>query len=180
MRSRRRRTAIWVAALAALLTALGLTAMALAAPAPATPTMTASPPNPSASTSAAFSFTGGDRAQTFECRLDAVAYAACTSPKVPPYTGLALGSHTFRVRALKGGKTSGGGRLHLDDRRPGDPDYRHEAGESDEFPERGADVHDERSQRDASSVCASTAAGTRHARARRATRGSCPAPTRST
>jgi hypothetical protein len=34
---------------------------------------------------------------TFQCRLDAASYSSCTSPKT--YTGLAVGSHTFRVRA---------------------------------------------------------------------------------
>ena len=41
-----------------------------------------------------FSTYGGT---SFECRIDAGAYEACTSPKA--YTGLADGSHTFYVRA---------------------------------------------------------------------------------
>jgi hypothetical protein len=99
------RTAIRTALGAAVVTALlSLATIALAAPAPATPTITTSPPNPSASTSAVLSFTG-ESGSTFECRLDAGPYAACSSPK--PYTGLSAASHTFRVRALKGGKTSG-------------------------------------------------------------------------
>jgi hypothetical protein len=105
MRTGIRRTAIRAALAAAVLAALlGVAAIALAAPAPATPTITGSPPSPSASTSATFTFTG-ESGSTFECRLDAAAYAACTSPR--SYTGLSLASHTFRVRALKGGKTSG-------------------------------------------------------------------------
>jgi large repetitive protein len=104
-----RSTARRAAAVAALLGVLVVTALAgvtiaLAAPAPATPTLTATPPNPSASTSASFSFTG-EAGSTFECRLDTAAYAACTSPR--SYSALTLASHTFRVRALKGGKTSG-------------------------------------------------------------------------
>lgn len=79
-------------------------AIAVAAAPPATPNITSSPPNPSVSTGASVSFTG-EAGSTFECRLDTAAFATCTSPKV--YAGLALGSHTFRVRALKGGKTSG-------------------------------------------------------------------------
>jgi len=35
---------------------------------------------------------------TFECQLDAAAYAACVSPK--SYTGLSKTTHTFRVRAV--------------------------------------------------------------------------------
>lgn len=102
---RTRRTAIRAAVFAAVLACLlFVAAIALAAPAPATPTITSSPPNPSASTSAGFSFTG-ESGSTFECRLDAAAYAACSSPR--NYTALTLASHTLRVRALKGGKTSG-------------------------------------------------------------------------
>ena len=99
------RTAIRIAgASAVVLAALAGVTIALAASAPATPTLTSSPPNPSASTSASFSFTG-EAGSTFECRLDASAFAACSSPRA--YTALSLASHTFRVRALKGGKTSG-------------------------------------------------------------------------
>jgi hypothetical protein len=63
--------------------------------APAAPTITGKPPNPSNSTAPSFSFTG-EAGATFECKLDATAFAACTSPKA--YTALAAGSHTFQVR----------------------------------------------------------------------------------
>jgi hypothetical protein len=83
---------------------IAYTAIALAAAAPAAPTLTSTTPNPSASTSASFAFTG-ESGSTFECRRDSEAsFTACSSPK--PYAGLALGAHTFRVRAVKGGKTS--------------------------------------------------------------------------
>ncbi|MCW2984052.1 MAG: hypothetical protein JWR63_1622, partial [Conexibacter sp.] len=51
------------------------------------------------STNASFAFTGADNASavTFECKLDSGAYAVCTSPKA--YTSVAVGSHTFSVRA---------------------------------------------------------------------------------
>jgi hypothetical protein len=104
-RNRTPRTAIRAALGAVVLAALfGAAAIALAAPAPATPTITGAPQNPTSSTSASFTFTG-ETGSTFECKLDASAYASCTSPK--NYTGLSFSSHTFRVRARKGGKTSG-------------------------------------------------------------------------
>lgn len=57
------------------------------------------PSNPSGSTSASFTFSGtdADSVLTFECKLDAAAFAPCTSPQ--NYSGLATGSHTFQVRA---------------------------------------------------------------------------------
>ncbi|MCC7306375.1 MAG: PxKF domain-containing protein [Acidobacteria bacterium] len=60
-------------------------------------TITGNPTNPTNSTSASFTFTSNETSVTFECSLDGAAFAACTSPK--SYTGLALGSHTFQVRA---------------------------------------------------------------------------------
>jgi Lysyl oxidase len=65
-------------------------------------TITSGPPNPSTSSSASFSFTGTDdvtptTSLTYECKLDAESFAACTSPK--SYSGLSDGSHTFQVRA---------------------------------------------------------------------------------
>jgi hypothetical protein len=99
-----RRTAIRTALGAVVLAALlALAAIALAAPAPATPSITGFPPNPTTSQNATFMFTG-ETGATFQCRIDASAYTTCSSPK--SYAGLSFAAHTFRVRAVKGGKTS--------------------------------------------------------------------------
>ncbi|WP_162605917.1 right-handed parallel beta-helix repeat-containing protein [Jiangella aurantiaca] len=65
-------------------------------------TISANPPATTTETNASFSFAGTDNETpagdlTFECKLDTGTYAACTTPKA--YTGLAIGTHTFSVRA---------------------------------------------------------------------------------
>jgi large repetitive protein len=65
--------------------------------------ITGKPNNPSPTHSPSFAFTGTDDSTpasmlTYECKLDAGAFAPCTSPK--SYTNLTHGSHTFQVRAI--------------------------------------------------------------------------------
>src|SRR5262249_49783342 len=68
---------------------------AVAAPRGPTPTITSGPSGATSATTARFAFAGA-RGDTFECALDAAAFAACASPKT--YAGLRDGAHTFRLR----------------------------------------------------------------------------------
>src|SRR5205814_3110959 len=58
--------------------------------------ITTSPTNPSNSSAPSFSFSS-EAGASFQCALDAAAFAACSSPK--SYSGVADGSHTFQVKA---------------------------------------------------------------------------------
>src|ERR671923_138736 len=58
--------------------------------------LTSTPPNPTNANAASFGFAANEPA-TFECRLDARAFASCTSPKT--YRAISSGRHSFTVRA---------------------------------------------------------------------------------
>jgi type VII secretion-associated serine protease mycosin len=60
-------------------------------------TIDSGPSGTTTQTSATFAFSASEAGGTFECSLDAAAWAACSTPK--SYTGLPAASHTFRVRA---------------------------------------------------------------------------------
>jgi probable HAF family extracellular repeat protein len=68
------------------------------APASLRTTLLSGPEGRETSTLAAAEFSSNDPAATFECSLDSAPFAPCASPY--PTMGLALGSHTFRVRAV--------------------------------------------------------------------------------
>jgi hypothetical protein len=62
-------------------------------------TITQAPANGTA-TAASVSFASSEQGSTFECSLDGASFAPCSSPKA--YSGLAVGAHTVRVRAIDG------------------------------------------------------------------------------
>ena len=64
---------------------------------PPTITLNQTPPNPSNNATPSFTFSADEATPAgFQCKLDAGAFAACTSPKMLPAT--ADGSHTFTVK----------------------------------------------------------------------------------
>jgi hypothetical protein len=74
-------------------------------PDPPAPTITARPADPTNQTSAHFAYADAQSGVSFQCQLDGSSFGAC--PANATYAGpLAQGSHTFKVRALAGTKTS--------------------------------------------------------------------------
>ncbi|HUC07112.1 MAG TPA: hypothetical protein VMR96_03400, partial [Solirubrobacterales bacterium] len=60
-------------------------------------TIDSGPPVTTTSTSASLGFSSSESGSTFQCALDSGPWGSCTSPK--PYSGLAVGSHAFSVKA---------------------------------------------------------------------------------
>src|SRR3954447_4262450 len=65
--------------------------------------LTSGPSGPTSSDKATFRFSSPDTTASFQCRLDAGSWAACSSGKT--YSSLHQGSHVFRVRARDAGRT---------------------------------------------------------------------------
>src|SRR3954469_7805069 len=66
--------------------------------APPDTSIAAHPAALSSSAAPSFSFTATEPGSSFECKLDAGAFAACSTPK--SYSSVADGAHTFQVRAI--------------------------------------------------------------------------------
>ena len=64
---------------------------------PPVSTVGSGPGSSTTATTATFTFTANETGSTFNCSLDTAPFAPCTSPVT--VNGLALGNHTFRVRA---------------------------------------------------------------------------------
>jgi hypothetical protein len=98
-RSIRGRRLVLLGVLAGSAVAVGLVVSgAFAAQTPSAPTIGSSPAAVTNQTAATFTFSGAPGSGSYQCKLDAAAFAACSSPKC--YTGLAVGGHVFQVKAL--------------------------------------------------------------------------------
>jgi hypothetical protein len=76
------------------------------APSPPAPTITARPADPTSQTSAHFAYTDAQNGVSYECQLDGTSFGSCPAVGTTYSGRLAEGSHTFKVRALSGAKTS--------------------------------------------------------------------------
>ena len=98
----RRASLAVVVALAALTAWI---ALAAAANTVTEPTITSHPSDPTNQTSAHFTYGDSQAGVTFQCQLDGAGFTACPSAGIT-YSGLEQGSHSFKVRAVSGTKTS--------------------------------------------------------------------------
>jgi hypothetical protein len=77
-----------------------LTIMTGADTTPPNTTIGSAPASSTTATSASFSFSSSEAGSTFACQLDGSSWSACATPR--SYADLALGAHTFNVRATDG------------------------------------------------------------------------------
>lgn len=75
-------------------------------PDPPAPAMTARPADPTNQTSAHFAYVDGQNGVSYQCQLDGSSYSACPAGGITYNGPLGQGSHTFKVRAVAGTKTS--------------------------------------------------------------------------
>ena len=101
---RARVLAVLATASASVIAAGFLVVSSLVSPARPAPVITGYPSDQVTLTSATFRFTYSTTGTALKCSLDSASFTACDSGI--SYTGLADGSHTFRVQAGSGGITS--------------------------------------------------------------------------
>ena len=73
-------------------------------------TIGSAPPSRRRTPARRFSFASNEPGSSFACSLDGGAFASCTSPA--SYTSLAVGSHTFSVRATDAAGNTGQAATH--------------------------------------------------------------------
>jgi len=93
------------AAIVALAALTSWIALAAAASTVTEPTITSHPSELTNSTSAHFTYSDSQAGVTFQCQLDGAGFTACPSAGIT-YSALEQGSHSFKVRAVSGTKTS--------------------------------------------------------------------------
>jgi hypothetical protein len=76
-----------------------------APPTPPAPTLTGHPADPTSQSSAHFTYADGQSGVSYQCQLDGGSFSACPTSGIS-YATLAERSHTFKVKALAGSKTS--------------------------------------------------------------------------
>jgi large repetitive protein len=76
-----------------------------APPAPPAPTITAHPADPTSQGTAHFTYADAQSGVSFQCQLDGASFAPCPAAGTS-YGPLSERSHTFKVRAVMGSKTS--------------------------------------------------------------------------
>ncbi len=75
-------------------------------PDPPSPAITTRPADPTNQVFAHFTYTDGQSGVGFQCQLDGSSFATCPAGGVTYPGALSQGSHTFKVRAIAGTKTS--------------------------------------------------------------------------